>query len=77
MITRHGVPATLTSTGRVVQSWDPGPADRLTGIPRLVEIWARFRHAHPRPQAARLLYAAWRHGVALSGTPVTNMQVPR
>jgi hypothetical protein len=70
MPTRHGVPATLTSTGRVVSTWLPGEANALTGLRRWREVWHRLRLAHNRRSALRVLVAAWRHGVVLSGPAV-------
>jgi hypothetical protein len=72
MIRRHGVPATLTSTGRVSHTWLPGEADRLTGWRRWWEVCRRFRHHHGWPTALRLTAAAWRHGVTLSGPAMTT-----
>ncbi len=69
---RHGVHPTLTSTGRVVHSWVPGPADKLHGPSRWLEVWARLRQAHSRCHAARILIAAWRHGVTLSGPAISR-----
>lgn len=63
---RHGVPATITSTGRVTQTWTPGPDNQLTGLRRLHEAWRRLRHQHDRRAALRILAAAWRHGFVLS-----------
>lgn len=63
---RHGVPSTITSTGRVVQSWLPGEANDLPEHLRLLEAWIRLRKQHNRRTAARLLAAAWRHGFVLS-----------
>lgn len=40
---RHGVPATITSTGRISQAFVPGSAEALSGLPRLVEVYRRFR----------------------------------
>lgn len=64
---RHGVPATLTTTGRVVSTWVPGEADVLTGLARWREVWGRLRTQYGRWQALRIMVAAWRHGVVLSG----------
>jgi hypothetical protein len=63
---RHGVPATITSTGRVTSTWLPGEDDTLTGLPRMREAWRRLRHHHGRLTTARLVLAAWRHGFVLS-----------
>jgi hypothetical protein len=63
---RHGVPATITSTGRVTQTWTPGPDNRLRGPRRYAEAWRRLRQQHDRRTSARLLAAAWRHGFVLS-----------
>lgn len=68
MIKRHGVPATLTSTGRVVGSWLPGEADRLRGVARWREVYRRLRRTRDRRTSVRLTAAAWRHGVTLSGS---------
>jgi hypothetical protein len=65
-VKRHGVPSTITSTGRVVQSWTPGPDNALPPPSRYLEAWRRFRRKHNRRTSARLLVAAWRHGFALS-----------
>jgi hypothetical protein len=73
---RHGVPATLTSTGRIASTWIPGEADRLTGRHRWVEVWTRFRQQHPRFTSARLLVAAWRHGVVLGGPAMSASCLP-
>jgi hypothetical protein len=67
MIRRHGVPATLLHTGRVVHTWLPGQADQLAGWRRWWEVYRRFRRQHGRRVALRLTAAAWRHGVTLSG----------
>ena len=72
MIHRHGVPATLTSTGRVSQTWLPGEADRLTGWRRWWEVYQRLRNHHGRLAGLRLTVAAWRHGVTLSGPAMTT-----
>ena len=72
MIHRHGVPATLTSAGRVAQTWLPGPADRLTGWRRWWEVYRRLRRHHGRWTGLRLTAAAWRHGVTLSGPAMTT-----
>ena len=69
---RHGVPATLTSAGRVVTTWNPGEAESLTGWLRWREVWARLRQQHTRRTSVRLLLAAWRHGVALGGPAITH-----
>jgi hypothetical protein len=63
---RHGVPATITSTGRVTGTWTPGEANDLPEHLRLLEAWARLRTRHNRRTALRLLVAAWRHGFVLS-----------
>lgn len=63
---RHGVPATITSTGRIAQTWTPGEANDLPEHLRLLEAWSRLRCRHGRWASARLLAAAWRHGFVLS-----------
>lgn len=63
---RHGVPATITSAGRVTQTWTPGEANDLPERLRLLEAWVRLRRRHNRRTAARLLAAAWRNGFVLS-----------
>jgi len=68
MIKRHGVPATLTSAGRVVASWLPGEADSLIGLARWREVYRRFRRSHGCRVALQMTAAAWRHGVTLSGS---------
>lgn len=70
MIRRHGVPATLTSTGRVVGSWTPGEANALRGFARWHETYRRLRQAHSIGRALTITVAAWRHGVVLSGEAV-------
>lgn len=64
---RHGVPSTLTSAGRVVQTWLPGEADSLRGTARWREAYRRLRLHHGRRAALRLTLAAWRNGMVLSG----------
>lgn len=63
---RHGVPATITSTGRISQAFVPGSAEALSGPPRWVEVYRRFRRSHSRRSALRLTVAAFRHGCVLS-----------
>jgi hypothetical protein len=63
---RHGVPATITSTGRIAHSWTPGPDDSLPTLRRYREAWRRLRQKHDRRTSTRLLAAAWRHGFVLS-----------
>lgn len=65
---RHGLPATLTSTGRVVPSFTPGPAEALTGVARWREVYGRLRKSYGTWDSLRLTVAAWRHGVTLSGS---------
>lgn len=72
MIKRHGVPATLTSTGRVVGSWLPGEADRLRGVARWREVYRRFRRTRGRRTSLMLTAASWRHGVTLSGSTTSE-----
>jgi hypothetical protein len=67
MTTRHGVPSTITTTGRVVQTWLPGEANNLTGMRRLWELWRRLRRQHNRRMSWRIAVAAHRHGYVLSG----------
>lgn len=64
---RHGVPATLTSTGRITSTWLPGDADSLAGLARWREVWRRLRTRYNRRQSLRVAISAWRHGVTLSG----------
>jgi hypothetical protein len=66
-VSRHALPSTLTSTGRIAQTWTPGPAEVLTGCARWHEVHRRLRLRHGRVVAVWLAVAAWRHGVTLSG----------
>lgn len=63
---RHGVPATITSTGRVSQSFVPGPAESLTGVHRWAEVYRRFCYTHPAVQGGETHgcgLASWRCSV--------------
>lgn len=66
----HGVPCTLTSVGRVTNSWTPGPANRLVGVDRYREAYARLNSRWRLPVTLRLMVSLWRHGFVLSGGPV-------
>lgn len=67
---RHALPSTLTSAGRVTQTWLPGPAESLHGLPRWVEVYKRLRQQHGIRFSLRATVVAWRHGVCLSGPRV-------
>lgn len=64
---RHAIPSTLTSAGRVVQTWLPGEAECLRGLSRWREVYQRYHQQHRALVALGLAIASWRHGVALSG----------
>lgn len=66
----HGVPSTVTSVGRVVRSWTPGPANRLKGVDRYREVYARLNSRWRLRVTIRLMFSLWRHGFVLSGGPV-------
>lgn len=63
---RHGIPSTITSTGRVSPAFVPGPDEALTGVSRWIEVHRRFRRQHSQFDALRLTVSAWRHGCVLS-----------
>lgn len=66
----HGVPCTVTSVGRVTNSWTPGPANRLKGVDRYREAYARLNSRWRLRVTLRLMVSLWRHGFVLSGGPV-------
>jgi hypothetical protein len=69
-------PASLTTAGQVVTTYMPGPANDLIGLDRVREMWCRFRQQHGRATTVRLLWAARRHGLALTSEPIAKGSQP-
>jgi hypothetical protein len=73
-MTRHAIPATLTSSGYVSVNAPlcAGEADALTGPARYREVYARLRKTWGRWLSLRMTVKAFRHGVVLSGDLIVS-----